>query len=171
MIIAKQLENSNIAEYIIYMFYIEDLIRTYNLSIKEIEKEKISEFIVNNKEKKDITDWYKNLIKMMINEGIEKKGHFSFLKEKIDKLNEMHLKLLAKEDTIYIDAYKKAMGDIMLFRDKSNKKLNDIEVCLQSLYMVMLLKMKKRPISNETQQAIDNISKLMALLSSYYHQQ
>ena len=38
MIIAKKKKNENIAEYILYMWQIEDLIRAYNLNIKGLDK-------------------------------------------------------------------------------------------------------------------------------------
>ena len=44
MIIAKKKKSENIAEYILYMWQIEDLIRAYNLNIKEIKKNIVENF-------------------------------------------------------------------------------------------------------------------------------
>jgi flagellin-specific chaperone FliS len=49
----------------------------------------------------------------------------------------------------------------MLVKDK----MSDMEVCLTVLYGFMLMKMKKRPISEDTAEAIETIRKLIALLS------
>ena len=44
MIIAQKKKKENIAEYILYMWQVEDLIRAYKFSIDEIEQNVISRF-------------------------------------------------------------------------------------------------------------------------------
>ena len=44
MIIAEKLRNSNRAEYLLYMWQVEDLIRAYNCDMERINKEYLSRF-------------------------------------------------------------------------------------------------------------------------------
>lgn len=45
---------------------------------------------------------------------------------------------------------------------------NDVHVALQSLYVIFLLKLQKKKISTETQQAMSHISQFIAHLSVRY---
>ena len=51
MIIAEQLRNSNRAEYLLYMWQVEDLIRAYDCNIERIEKEYLSRFQLDDEKK------------------------------------------------------------------------------------------------------------------------
>ena len=75
MLIANQKKESNIAEYILYMWQIEALIRSCNLSIYELEDAVISHYGVSGKEQLEITKWYKTLIAEMKSQGIKQTGH------------------------------------------------------------------------------------------------
>ncbi len=47
-------------------------------------------------------------------------------------------------------------------------KDNDIQVALNGLYGLLILKLKKTPITEETKKAFDSIRELVAELSSRY---
>ena len=57
--IAKKLKQKNIAEYLIYMWQIEDMIRAYSLDIDLIEKELINPSVVSLEEQEEEKQWYK----------------------------------------------------------------------------------------------------------------
>ena len=57
MIIAEQLRNSNRAEYLLYMWQVEDLIRAYDCDIERIEKEYLSRFQLDDEKTKAIRQW------------------------------------------------------------------------------------------------------------------
>jgi hypothetical protein len=59
-----------------------------------IEKHLVAQYQADEKTKKEITNWYENLVLIMGKEGINEKGHFQFLKNQINELNELHLKLM-----------------------------------------------------------------------------
>ena len=46
---------------------------------------------------------------------------------------------------------------------------HEIETCLNSLYGVMMLRLKKATISPDTEHAVKEISTLIGMLSDYYH--
>ena len=81
MLIAKRTKENNIAEHVIYMFQIEDIIRANNLDLDSIIKTLIEPQIRDEKLVQEYKAWYAILIKTMKNEGVDKKGHISDLNE------------------------------------------------------------------------------------------
>ena len=72
MIIAEQKRKENIAEYLLYMYQVEDMIRANKLDLDSIESSLISKFQVSYEVKRDMREWYKTLITMMKEEEKEK---------------------------------------------------------------------------------------------------
>ena len=54
MIIASQKRKENIAEYLLYMWQIEDIIRAYKLDIDTIDEQIVSKYNVPDDKKKEI---------------------------------------------------------------------------------------------------------------------
>ena len=48
--------------------------------------------------------------------------------------------------------------------------MNHLEVCFHALYMKLLLKLQKKEISQETEEAFDAMRILLAYLTRSYHQ-
>lgn len=80
MNIASEKRKSNIAEYILYMWQVEDSIRAYNLDIAEIEKNVINPQNLTEEQHKMQVEWYESLIDMMRRENVEKSGHLQINK-------------------------------------------------------------------------------------------
>ena len=80
MIIAKQKRKENIAEYLLYMWQIEDLIRVCGFDMDKIDKAIISNYSLDEKTKAEVRDWYENLVKMMELEHVKEKGHLQINK-------------------------------------------------------------------------------------------
>ena len=74
MIIAEQKRKENIAEYLLYMYQVEDLIRANRLDLDLIEQTLISRFDVPYGVKRDMREWYGSLIRMMTDEQKEVSG-------------------------------------------------------------------------------------------------
>ena len=77
MIIAEQKKKENVAEYLLYMYQVEDMIRANKLDLDSIEQTLISKFDVPYGVKRDMREWYKSLIVMMQDERKEQSGHLS----------------------------------------------------------------------------------------------
>ena len=75
MFIAQELRKSNIAEYLLYMWQVENIIRAFDCSLSRIRKEYIDGFEYDEEQKEELTDWYGNLIRMMNQEGCREQGH------------------------------------------------------------------------------------------------
>ena len=69
MFIAQQLKERNIAEYLIYMWQVEDLIRANDCDIEKIKSTIISQYQIGEDEKEKLARWYEDLIAMMREES------------------------------------------------------------------------------------------------------
>ena len=94
MIIASQKRKENIAEYLLYMWQIEDIIRANNLDIDRIKTNVIDRYDISPSQKKEMTEWYESLIDMMRRENVEKNGHLQLNKNVMIQLVELHQALL-----------------------------------------------------------------------------
>lgn len=172
MYIAKQLKEKNVAEYLLYMWQVEDLIRANHLDIEELKNNYISKFNPSPEQEKEMVEWYANLIEMMRSEQVQEKGHLQINKNMIILLTDLHLQLLnSPKFPFYSAAYYKALPYIVEIRARNNNRdLPELESCFEILYGVMLLKMQKKAVSADTQKAVADISKLLGMLSDYYIQ-
>lgn len=171
MYISQQLRLKSIAEYLLYMWQVEDLIRAYNCSLSEIRKNYISQFNLDDDKREDMTDWYGNLINMMNQEGCREKGHLQINKVVMIQLVELHNQLLdSSKFPFYRSEYYRVLPFIVELRKRGmNNDENEIETCFNALYGKMMLALQKKEISKETQNAINEISTLIGMLADYYH--
>lgn len=170
MYIAAKLKEDNIAEYVLYMWHTEDIIRAYGCDAARIRKEYVPRFPLDAEKAEALASWYDDLCAMMRSEGVKEKGHLQINKNVVAELSELSVQLLESPDyPRYRMAYNKALPDIAALREKgSGTLLSDIEVCFGALYGVMTLRMQKKPISEGTEKGIKEISGVIALLSAYY---
>lgn len=170
MLIAKKLKEENIAEYLLYMWQIEDIIRANKLDIDIIDKQIISGFEQPQNVKNEIREWYENLIDMMRREDVMEKGHLIINKNVISELTELHNRLLkSPQENEYTEAYYKTLPFIVELRSKTqDKNTPELETCLAALYGFLLMRLQKKEISGETQSALSQISSFLRLLSLKY---
>jgi len=170
MIIAEQKRKENIAEYLLYMYQVEDLIRANELDLDRIEATLISKFEVPYEVKREMREWYKTLITMMLDEQKEESGHLNILVNTAEQMSEMHEEILKQGiDNGYKSTYEKAKPHLEALRMRSGHSgETDIQVALNGLYGLLLLKLKKTLITPETTRAFDTIRELVAELSLRY---
>lgn len=170
MLIAKQKRKENIAEYILYLFQIEDLIRAFQLDMELIQQKLISQYATAGEvQRSEITDWYKNLVLMMRKEGISEKGHFQFLLNLVNELNEFHLKLMETGKVQeYVQTYQTVAGLITELKLKSNGNKNNIQISLEAIYGFLLLKIQKKEVTPETNEAMHRLSGWLGKLSTLF---
>ena len=169
MLVAKQKRKENIAEYILYLYQIEDLIRAFKLDMSLIEDKLVSNYKADEKTSQEITNWYLNLVMMMEKEGIQEKGHLRFLSNLINDVNNFHLKLIeTKKDVSYIQIFQSVAGLISELKVKNATAKNDIDLAITAIYGFLLLKIQQKKISDETTEAIKRISHWLAGLSRLY---
>lgn len=170
MFIAQELRKKNIAEYLLYMWQIEDTIRAFGCSLSRIRREFIDRFDYTDEQKEDEADWFGNLIKMMNSEGCREQGHLQINKVTLQQLEELHVQLLGSSKFPFYNAeYYKVLPYIVELRNRgANKEENEIETCFNSLYGVMLLRLQKKDITPNTLHAVKEITTFIGLLNDYY---
>lgn len=170
MFIASKLKKENICEYLLYMWQVEDLIRAFNLNIDALNERIIATFPVKeDSERKSLYDWYESLIEMMRLENVQKSGHLQLNKNIVIELDEFHRLLLKSgQEAGYNAKFYHILPFITQLRNQSKIDLNDIELCFNFQYGIMMLRMKKAEITPETLQAQTEISKFMVLLAKNY---
>lgn len=171
MFIVTQKKKENIAEYLLYMWQIEDLIRANNLNMEAIQSNIIDKFDCSAEDKKRLTDWYESLIDMMIMENKQKIGHIQLIQNVIIDLTDLHLRLLkSPKNASYAAEYYKTLPYIVELRSKdSHAEMPEIETCFSALYGFLLLKLQHRTVSEETQVAMKQITSFISLLANYYN--
>jgi hypothetical protein len=170
MIIANKKRQENIAEYILYMWQIEDLIRSMDFDFKKIEENIISNFKQDEQTLENIRSWYKQIVHEMNREQLQQTGHLKRNQEEIEKLIAFHKTMVEKnEDAKYMELYSWAKPVLEEIRKKSNNTtLHDIEVCLNGLYGYLMLKLRNVTITEETRSGISTISGFIGYLSLKY---
>ena len=170
MFIANQLRKNNIAEYLLYMWQVEDTIRAFGCSLPRIRREYIAHFDYTDEQKEEEADWYGNLVRMMNEEGCREKGHLQINKVTMQLLADLHTQLLASPKfPFYNTAYFQVLPFIGELRQRgADKQENEIETCLNLLYGVMMLRLQKKEVTASTQHAVKEVSSFIGLLSDYY---
>lgn len=166
--IAQQLKETNIAEYLIYMWQEEDLIRANGCDMDRMEENVILRY--PEQERPALREWYNNLITMMHEEGVCDKGHLQINKNVIIKLTDLHHALSSSPKfPFYSAAYFKALPFIVELRNKNGQKEEpELETCFEALYGVLLLRLQKKMVSEGTAKAIQAIGSFLSMLATYY---
>ena len=172
MIVAKQKRKENIAEYLLYMWQVEDLIRANNFDMDSLNRTVIARYGQPDEVKKEIAQWYEELIEMMRGEGVKEKGHIQLNKNVIIALTDLHLRLLkSTKEMVYGAAYYKTLPYIVQLRAKSGgEDLPELETCFNAVYGFLILRMQGKAVSEETMEAIKQISSFLALLAEKYRE-
>lgn len=169
MLIAQQKRKENIAEYILYLYQVEDLIRAFKFDLNLIEERLVTAYKADEKTSDEIQNWYTNLVIMMDKEGIREKGHLQFLTNLINDLNDFHLQLMETgADKMYVQSFQLTAGLLTELKSKNPAAQNDIQLALDTIYGFLLLKMKKTDVSDATATAVKQLSRWLGNLSKLY---
>lgn len=168
--IAKELKKKNIAEYLIFMWQIEDLIRANNFDLDLIKKTLISPQNLSEEDEESELKWFEELIDMMLAEGIKEYGHLQLNQNVIINLTDLHHQLIScTKYPFYNTSYYKALPIIVELRAKNaDQTSSEIEVCFNALYGVMLLRLQRKEVTTDTEKAIKVVAGFMATLADYY---
>ena len=171
MIIASQKRKENIAEYLLYMWQIEDLIRANGLDLDKIKASIINPYPVDDATKHQITEWYESLIDMMRREDVAEKGHLQMNKNITGSLADLNRRVMA--DHRFVDYHKEfyaTLPYIVELRAKAgDNPAGEIETCFNALYGWLLMKLKHTEVSESTNKAMTQIARFIALLSKYFY--
>lgn len=173
MKIAKQLKDSNVAEYLLYMWQLEDTIRVYGCDADRLRDEYVARFDYEESDRAAEAQWLADLCQMMRDEGKTEGGHLQINQGTISLMTDLHNQMLqSTKQPFYSAAYYKALPFIVEFRSRSgHADAPELESCFEFLYGTMLLRLQKKNISKETQEAVTHITHLLALLADAWRKE
>ena len=142
-------KKDNIAEYILYLWQMEDYLRAFP-------------------EQANATEELHELNEMMHREGIMEGGHLQLANNALSELEDLHRQLL-NEDAMYRAAIIRLTPQLNLLKAKTDRPtMSDIEACLVLLYQIMMLRLQKREISAETTAVQEQATRVLQFLSRSY---
>lgn len=171
MYIASLKRKENIAEYLIYMWHIEDIIRANGLDIDRIKASMVVPSGLDADKQQELTEWYESLIDMMRREGVVERGHLQLNSNVLSSLVELHQALLRDPRFAdYTAEFYKTLPYIVELRSRAgDSKVGEIETCFTALYGMLMLRLKGREITSGTTDAMKRISHFISVLASYFH--
>ncbi|MCQ2066382.1 MAG: DUF4924 family protein [Bacteroidaceae bacterium] len=169
MLVANELRKTNIAEYLLYMWQVEDLIRANGFDADRLALIGTSG-IGDESVKLAVRRWYEELIDMMIHEDVREKGHLQINNNILMLLADLHGRIMESDGCgEYKEAYYAALPAIVGYRAKSDSQdRNELESCFELMYGIWMLKLQGREISEGTADASKRVSALLARLAAYY---
>lgn len=173
MLIAREKKKSNIAEYILYMWQVEDMLRALGLDMEQVDKHIVAGYQTDEQTAREIHDWYDNIIEIMKKEKVETQGHIQPLKNTMNELTELHFYLLHQaHDRRYHQLVTMAAGNLIEFRRRAGVEdtVSDVELAMNGLYGNLLLRLQKKEVNPETAAAMESFSKMVAYLAARYKQ-
>ncbi len=171
MLLADKKKKANISEYIIYMYQTELLIRNFEFDIEKIKVHvfgNIPDSKMNQETKRQILDWYSQVIAEMKTEGLEKEGHLSYVQEEVQRLSDLSLKLLS-EDIDYqslFNAARPAIRESILASE--GLVSSPIQSCLNGVFGLLLARMKGSEVEKEQLESIEHFGNVLSYLSYQY---
>ena len=170
MDIAKAKRRENIAEYILYLWQLEDLLRALQFSPEAIFSTLIAP-------RKDIAEeqkhlflmWYLDLANLLQQEGKEEKGHLDHTLHLINDMNDLHLQLMKLPvGERYRQTFAKLEPELPRLRSVLGRNTNDIELCFRALYAAMLYRLKGEGTKSAVSDTLEYISPVIAQLADMY---
>lgn len=171
MDIAKAKRRENIAEYILYLWQLEDLLRALQFSPEAIFSTLIAP-------RKDLTEemkpaylmWYLDIAQLLRQEGKEEKGHLEHTLHLIQDLHDLHLQLLKLPvGAHYRATWARAEAELGRLREVMGRPgISDTELCFRALYGAMLYRIKGEGDKAAVTDTLEYISPLMAELAALY---
>ena len=142
-------KRDNIAEYILYLWQIEDYLRAFPQNA-------------------DATPELQELNEMMHREGILEGGHLALATNALSEVEELHAQLL-DEDAMYRAAMIRLRPALNLLKAKTDRPtMSDSEACVVRLYQVMMLRLREQEITPETADVQQRATQVLTFLSRAY---
>ena len=142
-------KKDNIAEYILYLWQMEDYLRAFPQNA-------------------EATPELHDLNEMMHREGIVDGGHLALANNALAELIDLHTTLL-NEDAMYRAAIIRLQPSLNLLKAKTDRPtMSDIEACLVLLYQIMMLRLQKKEITPETASVQQQATQVLQFLSKCY---
>ncbi len=172
MDIAQQKRKENIAEYILYLWQLEDLLRALQFSPEAVYATLVKPRNLDPQQEQLLLAWYMDIAALLEQEGKEKSGHLDHTLHLISDLHDLHLRLMKQQDkdVMYGQRYTVLTQYLPTLRSLLGKEseMSDTELCFRALYAAMLYRIKGQGES-VVADTLEVISPFIATLTDYFH--
>lgn len=150
MDIARAKRRENIAEYILYLWQLEDLLRALQFSPEAIYSQLVQPRQLPPDQQQDLLMWYMELATLLREEGKEASGHLDHTLHLVNDLHNLHLQLMeSPAGERYRQLYGIMAAELPKLRELLGSSKNvdatqmtDTELAFRALYAAMLYKIK-----------------------------
>ena len=145
-------KKDNIAEYILYIWQLEDYLRAFPEAAEQNEE-------------------LGNIFQMMHADDVMDGGHVQLAQIALKELELLSDDIIAQEAT-YKAAMLQLTPSLNLLKARTDRPtMSNIEACLVLLYQIMMLRLQGKPISAETQAVQQQATSILQYLSKTYYMQ
>ena len=162
--------NENIAEYTLFLWQMEDLLRAFKFNIEAIEQHYLIPNFENEIDQRRLKELLIGLLEGMKTQE-ELVAHSPYTQESMQILEKMHAYLRDDEENKEYIKMVRDCDDIVaefLARKSEERQLPFTQIAINILYGVLTLKLRKMDISPATQEAADKVKKPLIFLSQKF---
>lgn len=173
MYIARAKRKENIAEYILYLWQLEDLMRALQFSPEAIWSQLVAAQVQGDAEKQnDLMMWYVDFGSLLREEGKAQSGHLDHTMHLIADLQSLADDLQkAPTGKHFRELSARIQPELSRLRELTGKDdISDIELCFRALYAAMLYRIKgDKTKESSISDVIELVSPLIGELSRIFH--
>lgn len=145
-------KKENIAEYILYLWQLEDYLRAFP-------------------EQAEGNDELTDILRMMHTDDVMDGGHIQLAQIALKELEMLSDDILNQEATYRAAMIRVTPALNMLKARTDRPTMSNVEACLVLLYQIMMLRLQQRPISAETEDVQQQATGILQYLSKTYYKQ
>ena len=169
MDIAQAKRKENIAEYILYLWQIEDLLRALQFSPEAIYSQFVAPRNLDEQSQNVLLMWYMDIAALLQEEEKQSSGHLNHTLHLIADMHNLHLQLMQLPmGAHYRTVVARLEPYLPTLRTIFGKNISDTELCFRALYATMLYRIKGGGEKAVTD-TIEFISPVIATLTAMYH--
>ena len=171
MDIAQSKRKENIAEYILYLWQLEDLLRALQFSPEAIYSQLVAPREVADEQKHIYLLWYMDIVNLLRKEGKEQSGHLEHTLHLIGDVHNLHLQLMQNPvGEHYRKTFARLAPQLPMLRTLVKKEdVCDTEICFRALYAAMLYRIKgDKKRAEAINDTIELVSPVVAELAAMY---
>jgi hypothetical protein len=171
MDIAQVKRKENIAEYILYLWQIEDLLRALQFSPEAIYSQLVAPRDVEEEQKHIFLLWYMDIVNLLRKEGKDESGHLEHTLHLIADMHNLHLQLMHHPiGEHYRKTFARLAPQLPSLRAMVQKEeISDTELAFRALYATMLYRIKGDKKREEAiRDTMELVSPVVAELADMY---
>lgn len=171
MDIAQAKRKENIAEYILYLWQLEDLLRAMQFSPEAIYSQLVAPRQIDEGVKHEYLIWYMDIVNLLRKEGKEESGHLEHTLHLIGDMHNLHIQLMQHPvGEHYRKTFAALAPQLPTLRTLVKKDdVCDTELCFRALYAVMLYRIKgEQKRAEAIKDTMELVSPVIAELAAMY---